>query len=85
MTARDKMKERGMEGGYTPARPKEKTRPQVGPMPTDDPDKKATATKPKIDAALKTSGAVAADEDADELPEEGAGKIRTDARDPIKP
>ena len=81
MTAQDKEKE--TEGGFNPARPREKSRPQVGPMPTDDPDKKSEAKKPKIDTALK--GASATDEDADELPEEGAGKVRTDAREPIKP
>ena len=82
MTAQDKNNE--TEGGFNPARPQEKARPQVGPMPTDDPDKKSEAKKPKIDAALK-GGSGRNDEDADELPEEGAGKIRTDAREPIKP
>lgn len=73
-------------GGFNPARPREKAKPQVGPMPTDDPNGEFKGKKSKIDPALKrTPKERPQANEPDEYPEEGAVRRRGDENDVEEP
>lgn len=65
------------DGGFNPDRARKSEKPQVGPVPTDDPNIKVKSKKPKVDPALKpTAGEKSERKDADAFPSEGAVRNR---------
>jgi hypothetical protein len=68
-------------GGFNPDRPEKSDKPQVGPLPTDDPKgnvgSKVRGKKPKVDPSLKpTSSEKTEKTENDAFPAEGAAPQR---------